>query len=70
MKSTNRLRVIRAERRITQEQVAAKTHNRITQTRISLIENGVEPTDDEKRVIARALRVPIHDVFPVAEVNA
>jgi DNA-binding XRE family transcriptional regulator len=64
MKSTNRLRVVRAEQRLTQGQVATKTRDRLTQTRISLIENGVEPTDEEKRVIAKALRLPIEVVFP------
>lgn len=66
MTARNRLRVVRAEQRVTQEQVAAKTKFKLTQTRISLIENGAEPTDAEKRVIARALRVPIQDVFPEA----
>ena len=64
MKHTNRLRVVRAEQRVTQGQVAAKTKS-LTQTRISLIENGyAEPTPAEKKAIARALRVQVQDVFP------
>lgn len=67
MKATaNRLRVVRAEKHVTQEQIEARTHKRITQTRVSQIENGAEPTSDEKRLIAKALRMPIRDVFPEA----
>lgn len=64
MKHVNRLRVVRAEQHVTQEQVAAKTKS-LTQTRISLIENGyAEATATEKKAIARALRVPVQEVFP------
>jgi DNA-binding XRE family transcriptional regulator len=73
MKAKNKLRVIRADKRITQEALAAKTERiaervaslkSVSQTRISLIENGFEPEPDEKRSIARALRLPIHEIFP------
>ena len=67
MKATNRLRVLRAEHRITQEQIAAKTHGELTQTRISLIENGhAEATDAEKRLLARVLKSTVLEVFPEA----
>ena len=65
MKTANRLRVVRAEKRVTQEQIEQRTKKRITQTRISQIENGqADPSEDEKRIIARALKVEVQDVFP------
>lgn len=66
MKTANRLRVVRAEKRVTQEQIETRTKNRISQTRVSKIENGsADPTDDEKKLIARALKTTVEDVFPV-----
>jgi transcriptional regulator with XRE-family HTH domain len=60
---TNRLRVVRAERRVTQLALARKSQ--INATRISFIENGhVEPTASERDRIARALRVSVEIVFP------
>jgi transcriptional regulator with XRE-family HTH domain len=70
MKSLNRLRVVRAEKRVTQEELEARTDRlkkRVTQSRISLIENGAEADASEQRVLARALRVPVQDVFPAPE---
>jgi transcriptional regulator with XRE-family HTH domain len=62
---TNRLRVVRAEKRVTQEQIETRTKRQITQSRVSLIENGqAEATDAEKRLIARALRASVQEVFP------
>ena len=60
---SNRLRVFRAEQRMTQFALSRKS--RINPTRISFIENGhVEPTLDEQERIARALKAPVGDVFP------
>lgn len=67
MKASNRLRVVRAEKRITQEQIEAKTKKRITQTRVSLIENGAEATADEKKLIAKALNASVAEIFPEPE---
>jgi transcriptional regulator with XRE-family HTH domain len=64
MKTGNRLRVVRADKRVTQEQIETRTKKRITQTRVSQIENGSDPTPGEMKLIARALRVPVEDVFP------
>jgi transcriptional regulator with XRE-family HTH domain len=65
MKTVNRLRVVRAEQRITQEQIEEKTKKRITQTRVSNIENGYdEPTEQEKRLLAKVLKTPVQDIFP------
>lgn len=67
LKTANRLRVVRAEKRVTQEQIEARTQKRITQTRVSQIENGAEPTNDEKKLIARALKAQVEEVFPVPD---
>ncbi len=62
----NRLRVLRAERRITQLALARKT--RINPTRISFIENGhVDPTPDERDRLARALKTEVAELFPPAD---
>ena len=65
MKATNRLRVVRAEQRITQEQIELKTRKQISQTRLSRIENGYDaPTDREKRLLAKVLKTPMETIFP------
>jgi putative transcriptional regulator len=65
----NRLRVLRAERRMTQLSLAAKAG--INVARISFIENGhVEPKPEERDRIARAFEVPVSNVFPAAEAVA
>lgn len=59
----NRLRMVRAERRMTQFVLAQKS--RIHTSRISHIENAlVEPTSDEKARLARALKTDVEIVFP------
>lgn len=71
-KGTNRLRVLRAERRLTQEDVEARTRNpKVLQSKLSLIENDhIEPTQAERRSIARALRVTVEEAFPLQEERA
>lgn len=62
---TNRIRVLRAEQRLTQEVLAGRA--RLPQSRVSKIENGhVAPTKTEQRRLARGLRVTVPDVFPEA----
>lgn len=59
----NRLRMLRAERRLTQMLLSRKSG--IQSSRISLIENGlVEPRPHECERLARALKVDIAEVFP------
>lgn len=59
----NRLREIRFFKRINQYQLALQTG--LTQSRISIIENGyVTPKDDETGRLARALGVSIDELFP------
>jgi transcriptional regulator with XRE-family HTH domain len=69
----NKLRVIRADKRITQDALAARTARiaernpkikHVSQSRISLIENGFDAEPEERRAIARALGMPIQAVFP------
>ena len=65
----NRLRIIRAERRVTQFQLRLQTG--ISPTKISLFENGmVEPRPDEIRKLAKALNVSPAELFSPVEVKA
>lgn len=64
-KSPNRLRVLRAERRMTQLALANKA--RLNVARVSFFENGHrDPTDAERKRLARALKAEVIDVFPDA----
>lgn len=63
---TNRLRVLRAERRMTQFELAQKS--RINPATVSLIENEhLSPTPEQRDRLARALKARIADVFPEPE---
>jgi putative transcriptional regulator len=65
----NRLRVLRAERRMTQRDVADKVGVSVSQ--ISIWENAhEEPTDVYKAKIAKALRVPLSAIEPGEEAKA
>lgn len=62
-KNVNKLRVLRAERRITQIDLATKAG--IPMTRYWKIENGyVDPTPGERGRIARALKATTNEAFP------
>lgn len=62
---TNRLRVLRAERRISQMDAAA--HLGMSRDRFWKIENGfIEPTEDEERALARLFKVQLEEIFPDA----
>jgi len=68
-RDSNRLRVLRAEQRMTQLDLSRKS--RINPTRISFIENGhVAPTVDECERIARALKTAVTVVFPAQDAVA
>lgn len=57
------LRILRAERKWTQIQLALKAD--VKQSRISIIENGYDdPTERERVRIAKAFALPEPDVFP------
>ncbi len=59
----NRLKVIRAEKKMTQFRLALISN--ITQSRLSYLENSLlEPTEEEKTRLARALAVTVEDIFP------
>ena len=65
----NRLRVLRADREITQLTLAQKAGVHVT--RLSFIERDLtEANDDEKDSLARALKTTVNDVFPVDEERA
>ena len=58
----NRLRVVRAEKRISQFRLGLET--KISATKISFIENSlVEATDEEKKKLAKALGVAADEIF-------
>lgn len=60
---SNRLKVLRAERRVTQFDLRIKTG--INATKISFIENGlIAPTNLEKQKLSRALSVRPEEIFP------
>lgn len=60
-----RLRVVRAERRVSQLKIAITAH--IDPTRFWRIENDlVIPTPDEQAKIARALGASVQAIWPVA----
>lgn len=59
----NRLKVIRWEKRIKQYQLAAMV--RTSATTISLIERQrINPANELKERIAKALKVPVEKIFP------
>lgn len=61
----NRLRVLRAEKRLTQLDTAARA--KVSIARYWKIENGyTEPTSSERAALARALRVEESEAFPQA----
>lgn len=60
----NRVRVWRAERRLTQLSLSRKC--RISVTRISFIENAIKPASPAERGrLAKALKVTVADLFPL-----
>ena len=66
MKVTNRLRVFRAERRLSQMELARRS--RVSTNRIWRFENGyAEATSDEQARLAKVLRIEVSELFPVAD---
>jgi DNA-binding XRE family transcriptional regulator len=64
----NRLREIRAVKRVTQFQLRISTG--IHQSKISLIENElIEPKENEKRKLAKSLCARVEEVFPAETVG-
>lgn len=63
MKFSNRLRVLRADRRISQMDLALEVG--MGRDRLWRIENGyTEPTEDEMVAIANALGAQVDEAFP------
>lgn len=62
----NRLRVLRAERRLSQRDTAVKARMQ-SFDRYWRIEAGYAvPTEDEQAALAKVFRVPVDEVFPGA----
>lgn len=69
MKTNIRLRVLRAERGISQRDTAVKA--KLSLDRYWRIENGyVDAQPEERERLARVFKVPVVDVFPEAEAVA
>jgi len=61
--SMNRLREVRVVKRVTQFQLRLETG--IHQSKISLLENGLmQPRDDEKKRLSKALGATPQELFP------
>jgi transcriptional regulator with XRE-family HTH domain len=61
----NRLRVVRADRRITQLDTALKSG--VSLSRLWRIENGYsDPTPTEQAALAKALKADVAEIFPQA----
>ena len=64
MKPGNKLRIARLSLFITLEDVYIKSRRKISTSKLSRIERGITiPTEKEKRIISRILKVPIEDLF-------
>lgn len=67
----NRLRVIRAEKRVTQFQLRLMTG--IHQSKLSMAENDlIKLTEDEKKRLSKVLGVPVNEIWQAEpqELNA
>ena len=63
---TNRLRVLRAERRMSQDAAAARL--RVSQAQYSKLERGfAEPTAQQRRILARMFRVAVEGLVATAQ---
>ena len=60
----NKLRIARRSLFVTLDDIYIKSKRKISQSKLSRIERGVSfPTDQEKKIISRILKVPIEDLF-------
>ncbi|MBA7641126.1 hypothetical protein ES703_48799 [subsurface metagenome] len=65
MRNKNKLKQIRFFRGMTQDDLFVETH--IWPAKISRIERGVfRPTSKEKKLLSKALKTPIRELFPEA----
>ncbi len=65
MRHKNKLRKIRFDRQLTQDDLYVVTS--IWPAKISKIERGVFlPSSKEKKLLSKALKTPIHEIFPEA----
>lgn len=60
----NKLRIARRSLFITLDDIYIKSKRKISQSKLSRIERGVSfPSEQEKKIISRILKVPIEDLF-------
>jgi len=64
MRPGNKLRLARISLFITLEDVYLKSKRKLSTSKLSRIERGITiPTENEKRIISRILKVPEKDLF-------
>ena len=60
----NKLRIARRSLFIRLDDIYIKSKRKISQSKLSRIERGISfPSEQEKKIISRILRVPIEDLF-------
>lgn len=61
----NKAREIRFFKKMTLDDLYLLTGRRISQPKLSRIERGIEiPTEEEKEMVAKALKEPVEKIFP------
>lgn len=64
MKPGNKLRIARRSLFITLDDIYIRSRRKISQSKLSRIERGVSfPSEQEKKIISRILKVPIENLF-------
>jgi hypothetical protein len=59
-----RLKVERVRRDLTQMDLVALTLNQIDQPRLSLLERGVRPREDEAKILGKVLGLSPNELWP------
>ena len=63
-KTTTQLRKVRREKEITLDEVFVLTGRKLSQARISSLERGIFiPNDKDKKLLSKALKTPIDQLF-------
>jgi len=64
MKPGNKIRSIRSSKFLSLDDIHLKSKRRISQSKLSRIERNISlPTEEEKKIISRILKVPVEDLF-------
>jgi len=64
MHQGNKLRIARRSLFITLDDIYIRSRRKISQSKLSRIERGISfPSEQEKKIISRILKVPIENLF-------